>query len=591
MNDSTSDKSGVSHGLSYIREKLRRLQEGIISVPDVPMPVTLLANTTPETAHGLVGLLVYPQDPLLGEPKVHLLPAEDVQPGLLNNRVMIVDETTPIAQPDDHDSYLYWPGTPEFDQVNAFYYATFTLRMMERYAQRVLPWSFAAPRLKIYPHMGELANAFYNEQAQVLGFHAYRVNGQQASTAQSADIVSHETAHAVLDGVRDLWNESFGLGCRALHESVADIVALLVALHDDALVQRVLKWTNDDLRLTNVITEVAEHLAQAEEANSPDAAIHTHHLRNAINPFVNMAFDELPYDVADPETMLSRQEHNYSRVFTGAFWDIFVAIYDEFRQTDAAFIAATRARRELGGLLMLALDLSPVGELDYADAACVFLTADHILTAGAFLPMLKAAFIGRRILTSDQIDAHLASLKALPPLQLAGGVPPHMLAATAFYEREIAPRFGWPGVGMMTPMGIVHNSAGYTFLMFFQTRPMTLLGSEYNSVQGSVVDLFGGVTLMFDQTNRLRSAVYRPVTDEDIRQARLNILDLLRTGRITGELAAVGEMVMPVPDGLHLSDSRGERLVKYPVMVDRIPAALSTLRHYLLAWQKGDSNP
>src|SRR5690606_1079818 len=137
-----------------------------------------------------------------------------------------------IALTDSEGHYMYWVGTAEFDQVNAFYYTTFTLRMYERYADRQIPWSFPSARLKIDPHVGDLANAFYNEQEQLLGFHTFiNKNGEKHSTAQSADIVTHEAAHAILDGLRDLYNESFGLGARSFHESFGDISAILVALH------------------------------------------------------------------------------------------------------------------------------------------------------------------------------------------------------------------------------------------------------------------------------------------------------------------------------------------------------------------------
>lgn len=579
-----SEMHVIRHGLAHLRDKLRRMQAGDAAPVEAPMSVAMLSAAVPDAAQGIVELLVYAQDPLLGEPEMRSLPAQDVQHGLLNDRLRVVDTSTPVAEPDVHGSYLYWPGTPQFDQVNAFYYATFTLRMMERYAQRVLPWSFADPRLMIYPHMGNRANAFYNEQAQILGFHNYQVADQNASTAQSADIVSHETGHAVLDGIRDLWNESFGLGCRAMHESVGDMVALLVALHDDSLVQRVLKWTADDLRVTNVITEVAEHLAYADNEGTRDATLHTNYLRNAINPFVDQPFDTIPYDVSDADTMLSRQEHNYSRVFTGAFWDIFAAIYDELRETSAPFIAVTQARREVGQLLMLALDLSPVGELTYGDMACAFLTADQIMGSGQRSALLRAAFIARQILTDAEITSHIEHLAALPAIVLPESMP-HMLAAAAFYEGMVAPYFGWPTVGTTTPLGIVRNAVNHTFLTFFETRPVTLTGNEYSSVQGAVVDMFGGVTLMFDADRQLRSAVYRPVNDEDVRQIQQNVQDLLRTGRITGELSAVGQTPLPAPKGLHVRDGDNERLVKYPSIVDRVVSPRRTLRDYLLAWR------
>jgi hypothetical protein len=219
--------------------------------------------------------------------------------------------------------------------VNAFYFATYTLRMFERYAHRQIPWSFPATRITINPHVGDLANAFYNEHERLLGFHSFASpTGEQQSTAQSADIVAHETAHAVLDGLRDLWNESFGLGARAFHESFSDMAAMLVALHDDSLMRRLLEWTNGNLKTSNFISEVAEQLTEALN-NSPHFNERSIYLRNGFNTLTNKPFDELNYVPTDPQTDLGRQEHNFSRLFTGAFYDIWVGFMNASKTTTA----------------------------------------------------------------------------------------------------------------------------------------------------------------------------------------------------------------------------------------------------------------
>src|SRR5690606_15601774 len=128
-----------------------------------------------------------------------------------------------LAHPDEDGNYIFSVDTSQFELVNAFFYTTFTLRMYERYARRAIPWAFPGARITVDVHVGNDANAFYNENARLLGFHTFTGHdGVERSTAISADIVTHEAAHAVLDGLRDLWNESFGLGPRAFHESFGD---------------------------------------------------------------------------------------------------------------------------------------------------------------------------------------------------------------------------------------------------------------------------------------------------------------------------------------------------------------------------------
>lgn len=223
---------------------------------------TLQQDAAPQQATSRVRVMVYPQDPFVSEPEVRTMDAEDIQPGLVNTRVQVQDSTAPIATPDDDGDYLYWPDQPQFAQVNAFYYTTFTLRMYERFAQRAIPWAFAAPRIRIDPQTGSNGNAFYNEQDQLLGFNQFEIDGKLFNTAHSADIVCHEAAHAVLDGLRDLFNESFGLGPAAFHESFGDITAMLVALHDETLIRRLLEWTNGDLHMDNFVSALAEQITR-----------------------------------------------------------------------------------------------------------------------------------------------------------------------------------------------------------------------------------------------------------------------------------------------------------------------------------------
>ena len=378
--------------------RLRLLQEQNLS--NIPAKIaqramsTFTLDTEPEPQDAMrdTRVVVYPQDPFVGKPEIRRMYTQDVRPGLSNLRVRIRDTVDIVAQPDTDGNYLYWPDTPEFDQINTFYYATFTLRMHERYARRELPWAFPATRIDIDPHAGDGANAFYNERERLLGFYSFQVNGQVFNAAQSADVISHETAHAVLDGLRDLHNESFGLGPMAFHESFGDMTAVLVSLHDDSLITRLLEWTKGDLRVQNFIAAVAENVARGlSEQEQEHAHEHTLYLRNAINGLKALPFDDLPAHPKDPETELGRESHNYSRLFTGAFYDIFVGIYEQMSVTMAPLIAITRARDVMGRMLICAVELGAVGEFDFSDMAKAFLAADQVLNNGSYSAILDSS--------------------------------------------------------------------------------------------------------------------------------------------------------------------------------------------------------
>ena len=549
---------------------------------------SLQAEPPPHEASSIVFVVVYPQNPFVSEPEIRKMLADDIQAGLINSRIQIISDTIPIAEPDEEGNYLYWKDTPQFDQVSAIYYATLTLRMWERYAHRTIPWAFPHPRLLINPHIGEMANAFYNEQERLLGFHNFKVrNGDTNSTAQSADIVAHETAHAVLDGIRDLYNESFGLGARAFHESFGDITAMLIALHDDSLVRRMLEWTQGDLRMSNFVTEVAEHLTD-ELANSEYLQEHTVYLRNAFNMLKSVPFDDMEYDVEAPLITLSRQEHNYSRLFTGAIYDIFAAVYERFLEKQPSnYVAIYRARDVIGQLVMLAVELAPIGEMDFGDMARAMLTADDIAYHGNYSDLIKSAFVERDILSDSDADAHLKSLKKLPDLDLPDTLNT-ALSAAMYFEQVVRPTLDIDEE--LLPVSTYRNANGYTFMAYFSSRKMRLQGDQYEEFKGADIDVFGGLTLMWDANSKLRSVVYRPVTDEDLRQIGIIIADWVENDKIANDLLPIEITIRPHPRGLHIPHEQlpedTDRIIKYPVIFDDISETDTGFYEYLKTLQQ-----
>lgn len=602
------------HGLM---ERFRKLHEHART--NVPAEMAQKArnafNVNPEamadqpSVDGPVAVMIYPQNPFVGEPEIREMSQSEAHPGLVNARVRIRDEEYPIAKPDDNNNYLYWPGTPEFNQVNAFYYTTFTLRMYEKFASRSIPWAFTAPRLTVNPHVGVGMNAFYDEQNRMLGFFTFQASGEVVNTAQSADVVSHEAAHAVLDGMRDLYNESFGLGPLSFHESFGDMTAVLVALHDESLVKRLLDWTDGNLRTESFVSAVAEHIIESiNKTNGGDTDVEhlnerTIYLRNAVNKFRGVPFDDIPYLPKDPAYELGRESHNYSRLFTGAFYDVLVSIYEHFieEHEDMPRIAIHRAREVMGPLLTFAVEVAPVGELDFADMARAFLTADRLLYDGDYAAIIRQEFDKRRILTDAAALAHLDMLDALPDLLL----PDHVdsaLEAGIFLVEQVVPLLGLPDEDF-TPMSAHRNRRGFAFLTYFSVRSITLSGPAYKQFDGSKVDAFGGLTLAFDPSGKLRSALYRPVTDEDVRQIQQMTLDLIEYGLVTestlsgtgkvlsDEIVSVGVPSVQ-PRFLYLDEEQtrdqppSSKLVRVPMILDAVPYQPADFVQYLQEWQQ-----
>lgn len=568
---------------------LRRLQE--LSRSNIPAMMAQRAMSTftlhpepkPEPATHYVLVLVYPQNPFTSQPEVRRMNINDIGAELINSRIQIRDLRGAKAIADDEGHYLYWPGTPEFDQVNAFYYATFTLRMCERYAERTIPWAFPAPRITINPAIGDNGNAFYHEQDRLLGFHLITdAKGETYSTAQSADIVSHETAHAVLDGLRDLYNESFGLGPSAFHESFGDMSAVLIAMHDDSLIKQVLAWTNGNLRTTNIISEIAEHISTQKPADIDSDTIY---LRNAFNHLIYQPYDQLPYTPAQPTTELGRQPHNYSRLFTGAFYDIIVGLYEHLSTNIPPYISIYRARDIAGRILITAIELGPIGEFTFPDMALAFLSAEAILYNKRYSNILRDVFVKRGILTDDSAAEHLQSLAHTSDIYLPDALNTAM-AATLFLE-DIAPKLSLPKGIDFLPMSAYRNARGFAYLTYFNSRPITLSGAEFGRFEGANLDLFGGLTLMFDASGKLRSSILRLVNDEDIQQIRRTTAELIQMDLVVESLQLDDQLTLkPQPQLLYLPTSQTEsKIVRLPMSVDKVPKPIPQFLHYLQSWE------
>jgi hypothetical protein len=560
---------GAYQRLKRLREQARTNISGFMA-NRVASTHTLHEEQIPWEATHLIQVMVYPQDPFVGQPEIRTMTEDDLQPGLINSRVQIEDSAGGPARPDEDGNYLFEPGSIYFDQVNAFYYTTLTLRMYERYARRALPWSFASPRIKVDPHVGSEANAFYDEQERMLGFHTFTpTNGDpRVSTAQSADIVSHEAGHAVLDGLRDLWNESFGLGTAAFHESFGDMTAVLVALHDDSLMRRVLSWTEDDLHTDNIISAMAEQLTDALQRQN-STTLQTIYIRNALNTLTAVPFDALEPMPPDPSLTLSRQPHNYSRLFTGAFYDILIGIYDHLKPTTSPHIALARARDTMGNLLVAAIEAGPVGELDFTDMAKAFVAAEHLLWEGELSHILLDVFERRGIGTRAELQAYREQQKALPEIRLPETINT-ALASALFLEDKIIPALGLPKDIEFMPLATYRNSDGYAYMTYFTTEAMMLEGTEFGVFNGVTLEMFGGLTLTFSPESRLCTAMYRPVTDEDRRQMRVMVVDIMRAGAIVNSETLPQEK--DIPQGVVFLDTitdSSEKLVRYPAIVDR----------------------
>jgi hypothetical protein len=139
-------------------------------------------------------------------------------------------------------------GNPLFHQQMVYVVAMQTIARFEQALGRKVLWrpiidpakpfddSGYQQRLTIRPHALRQENAFYDPSETALKFGYFRaakndpgdhVPGTRVYTCLSQDIITHETTHAILDGIHRRFSEPTNPDVLAFHEAFADVAALM----------------------------------------------------------------------------------------------------------------------------------------------------------------------------------------------------------------------------------------------------------------------------------------------------------------------------------------------------------------------------
>ena len=199
---------------------------------------------------------------------------------------------------------------PYFHQVNAW---AVVQRVLEFYEEpwalgRPVPWGFDGNRLIVVPHVGHGENAFYDQHSKSLQFYYFGDQQSPSYTCLSHDIIAHETGHAVLDGIRPMYNQLSSLQTGAFHEFIGDLTAILLALFNEDIRQFVSKTTEGRLGEADILANIAPEFGEEVEGR----------------PYLRTAFN--PCTMLDDKIKNSLSPHTISQVMTGAMWDILTGI-------------------------------------------------------------------------------------------------------------------------------------------------------------------------------------------------------------------------------------------------------------------------
>ena len=305
---------------------------------------------------------------------------------LNNPNLMLQDGVTPSE------------GDPFFHQQMVYAVAMRTIENFELALGRKALWAHSwsgkrgdpnryVGRLRIYPHALRDDNAYYSpaKKALLLGYFPAqsRVSdltppGTMVFSCLSADIIAHETTHALLDGQARPFREPSNPDVLAFHEAFADIVALFQQYTYLELVKREIARARGDLSAANLLGGLAKQFGEGTGKSGP--------LRG---------YTSLP-DGVSYQTTFSTHERGSILVF--AVYQAFLAIVER-RTADLIRLAtagsgilpqgalhpdlverlaseSTKAARHVLRMCIRALDYCPPADITFGEYLRALITAD-----------------------------------------------------------------------------------------------------------------------------------------------------------------------------------------------------------------------
>lgn len=365
----------------------------------------------------------------------------------------------------------YTIGTSQF----RFWVAAEALRRAADFWGSIVPASFVwaiGNTLPVHLDEGVDLNAAYSRGGggfrPGLSFYHATVTGHTVFSAESPDVAAHELGHAVLDALRPQLFSANAAEVAAFHESFGDITALLTALQVTSLrTELVAETSGGSLLQTSRISRVAEQLGWAIRQRRPDA-VDPDCLRNAVNSFFYSDPIELP-PIA-PATMLSSAPHSFSRVFTGAFFEILTGMF-QLQATTPGEADLLRVTREIGRLIVDAVLSAPVVPAYYSQIASHILAADAARFAGRYRDVIKAAFVRRGILSLESA-AMPVSAAAPATRRAARDVAFGVAGAAAAEAAEAQVLLPTAKYGLSRPLRVAASTQGPTVAAMSASRSL-----------------------------------------------------------------------------------------------------------------------
>ncbi len=361
--------------------RLQRVARALRTVSSIMSPATtsssiaavaaeVITVTPPHQAVPGTLINVYPKDPSvvrqLALKQVFFPdPAQTIQAGPSDDSISTIASRSDIhVEFDAERNFLFDPQRQpvKFDAAATYAVVRMTLDMYRRALKQTglrqrLNWQWGHDQIKLFPGEEKMQNAFYSRHYRALVFGYFTDHeGRSIQTDRAADIVAHETGHAILDALKPTWYASQYSETRALHEAFADITAILFLLSQLDICDRIITNSKGYLHQQSLFSLMGEEFA---------------HAMGLVGGIRNAANQTKLGEIRDLEP------HLLSTVFTGAVYEILVKLFDHRKDDGMAQYAQTlyQVGQELLSIVVKAIVHAPpdaptfVAKVTFADVA------------------------------------------------------------------------------------------------------------------------------------------------------------------------------------------------------------------------------
>ena len=214
------------------------------------------------------------------------------------------------VKPDAHGNFINENYSEiEQDAIHAFASARLTIDLWEKALGHKVRWAWHSRLIRIRLGIDlydPFASAMYKRENRAISFGNY--GSDNRPTRKSFHIISHETTHAIIDGLLKQDKRRADLHQTEFIETLCDISPMLVLFSIPDLLAKALKKTNNDLSKPNFLSEFAEGFSSV-----PTRGLRSALVDNATEKYESNTFPSL-YTVYN-QLVLSQNNSSASEIF------------------------------------------------------------------------------------------------------------------------------------------------------------------------------------------------------------------------------------------------------------------------------------